>query len=85
MKRTKKIASKLLFIVVISSVVAGIYLIYFFTIGVPKTQARNYYNLALIKEKEGNNQQALEYLRLAKSTWGEEYIDRKIEELTSKE
>jgi hypothetical protein len=83
MKKTKRIASKFLFIVIVSSIVAGIYLIYFFTIGVPKTQARNFYNLALEKEKEGNIEQTIEYLKLAKNAWSETYIDQKIEELTS--
>jgi len=50
------------------------FLIYFYTIGIPKTQARNYYNLALEDIQSGNLKKAEEKLKKALSYWEEEYI-----------
>ena len=44
-------------VTLVSILVAGIYLGYMFTIGIPKTQARNYYNKA-IGEMGNNNKDA---------------------------
>lgn len=79
--RAKRIFSKLLLVVIVSCIVGAIYLIYFFLIGVPKTQARNYYNLALIEMEHGDNVKALEYLELAKTYWNEGYINDEISKL----
>jgi hypothetical protein len=68
-------------VLLVSAIIAGVYMLYFYTVGVPKTQAKNYYNLALQEEEKGNILQAIKDLETAKSYWNEEYINIKLEEL----
>ena len=72
---------KILLVLFVCIGVTGLFLTYFFTIGVPKTQARNYYNAALKEEEKGNREKALEYLNTAKGFWRETYIDQEIKNL----
>lgn len=77
-KPVLKVAFK---VIITCVIVSAIYLAYFFFIGVPKTQARNYYNSALKEIENGNNEKAKEDLRTALTYWDEDYIKVKLESL----
>lgn len=56
-------------------------MLYFYTIGVPKTQARTYYNQAMSALKEGERNHAIEDLQRALTFWHEPYIQEKLNEV----
>ena len=66
-----------------AAIVAIIYLAYFFTIGIPKTQARNHYNYALKLIDEGEKKQAMEELNIAKGYWNEKYIEEELQKISN--
>lgn len=78
------ILKKSVLVVLISGFVSLIYLGYFFAVGIPKTQARNYFLLALKQEEEDKIDEALRSLTVAKNYWNEDYILEKIETLSTK-
>lgn len=78
---TKKLIKNLIKLSIVGIIIGGVYMLYFFTVGVPKTQARNYYNKALIEIENGDNEKALEYLNNGQSYWREDYIKEEIEKL----
>lgn len=80
---TKDLAKNLLKAFIVSLVVAGIYMAYYVTIGIPKTQARNYFNLANSDLEVGDKESALKNLETAKGFWPEQYVLDKIEELSN--
>ncbi len=67
--------------VLVSIAVGALFLSYMYFIGVPKTKARNFYNLAVQAEKDGNKSKELEYLHQAADYWPEQYILQKISDL----
>lgn len=50
-------------------------------VGVPKTQARNYYNKGITNLEKGNKKQAIEDFEKALTYWEENYIKRELDEL----
>lgn len=58
-----------------------LFLGYLYFIGIPKTRARNFYNLAIQAEAQNNKMEAITYLETAKHYWAEEYIVKKLVEL----
>ena len=74
---------KLFLVVFVTSVVSGIFLLYFFFVGIPKTQARNYFNLAVENINNGNYVEAESNLVTAISFWRENYIVEKLDEVQS--
>jgi len=69
-------------LVLTMAVITSIYLIYFFSIGIPKTQARTYYNKAMedisLKHKQDLEKQDLQK---ALSYWPEQYIQEAYDKL----
>ncbi len=47
-------------------------------IGIPRTQARNFYNLGINELDKGNKTKALEYLNDGLKYWNENYIQDAI-------
>lgn len=72
---------KISILIIVSTIVSLIFLGYMYFIGIPKTQARNYFNLSVIEKENGNTEKELEYLIIAKEYWAEEYIVQRINEL----
>jgi len=66
---------------VVSLVVGILYMSYFYLIGIPKTQARTYYNRATIEMDKGNTDKAKEDLTKALSYWHEDYIAKALDDL----
>lgn len=60
---------------------AGAYMLYFYTVGIPKTQARNYYNQAIVKLEEGEREEAIKDLEKALTFWKEPYIEEQLKEV----
>lgn len=57
------------------------FFVYYYFIGIPKTQARNYYNLAEKYLGLNDKQIARRYLFQGLQIWPEDYIKQKINEL----
>lgn len=77
----KLILKNFLLVTLVSFLVAGVYLLYFVLVGIPKTQARNNYVIAL-KQIENKEYKAAESsLKTALSFWNEEYIQNKLDEV----
>lgn len=74
---------KLFQVTVVSFVVGLIYFGYIIFIGIPKTQARNYYNLATKQISENKIDEAKQNLEVAISFANEEYIQRSLDDLLS--
>jgi len=68
-------------VAVVSLISAGAYMLYFYTIGVPKTQARTFYNKAIEDLNAGERNKAVEDLQTALSYWHEGYIQDKLNEV----
>jgi len=68
-------------VVIVCIAVAAVYMLYFYTIGVPKTQAREYYNLAMTDLQSGERNKAIEELQKALTYWHEGYIQDKLNEI----
>ena len=65
----------------VSIVIAALFLGFMYFIGIPKTQARNYYNLAIQDEAKGDTQKELQDLKTAINFWPEEYILQKLQQV----
>ena len=76
--KLKSIFKNTFYVVFASIITAGIFFAYFFTVGVPKTQARTYYNLAISELESGNKEKAKDDLQTALSYWAEPYIQEKL-------
>jgi len=68
-------------VLIVSLLSAGVYMLYFYTIGVPKTQARTYYNKAIADIDAGERNKAIEELQTALTYWHEGYIQDKLNEI----
>ena len=68
-------------VLIVSLLSAGVYMLYFYTIGVPKTQARTYYNKAISDINAGERNKAIEELQTALTYWHEGYIQDKLNEI----
>jgi len=68
-------------VLIVSLLSAGVYMLYFYTIGVPKTQARTYYNKAITDIDAGERNKAIEELQTALTYWHEGYIQDKLNEI----
>jgi len=77
----REIIKTIALLFITSLIVSGIYLAYFFSIGIPKTQARNYFNLSQKYLEEGNTLEARNNLEKAYSFWPEEYIQIELDRL----
>lgn len=77
----KKLAKVSVLVILVSLVSAGLYLLYFYTIGIPKTQARTYYNQAISALKEGKREEAKQDLEKALQNWKEAYIQEELDKL----
>jgi uncharacterized membrane protein YukC len=58
-----------------------IFLLYLYFIGIPKTQARNHFNLAQIAENDGDVSTAKEEYKKALTYWNEGYIKEALEKV----
>ena len=67
--------------VLISIFIAILFLVYMKFIGIPKTQARNFYNLAINNLHQGEKEDAIKHLDNALIYWKEDYIIRKLNSL----
>jgi hypothetical protein len=65
----------------VSIIISLLFLVYLVFVGIPKTQARNYYNKALIELENNNIEKAVNYLQTALNYWDEKYIRRKLYEI----
>lgn len=65
----------------ISTLLSLLFLLYMWQIGIPKTQARNYYNKGVVNLEKGNKKQAELDFEKAMIYWEEDYIKRKLEEI----
>lgn len=79
--KIKKLAKVSVLVLVVSLVSTGLYMLYFYTIGIPKTQARTYYNLAISALKEGKKDEAKQDLEKALQNWKEPYIQEELDKL----
>jgi outer membrane protein assembly factor BamD (BamD/ComL family) len=79
----KSLLKKVLLIAITSVIVGLIYGSYFYFLGIPKTQARNYYNMAIKDLEDGKISDAKDKLEQAVNYWPEEYIEEKLKELKS--
>jgi hypothetical protein len=68
----------------VSAFAAISFLSYMYFIGIPKTKAALFYNLAVTELKSGNSLIAEAYLKDALSYWREKYILEKLKEIDSK-
>ncbi|BCX13722.1 MAG: hypothetical protein KatS3mg085_254 [Candidatus Dojkabacteria bacterium] len=68
--------------ITVSIVTFFAFCIYLIFIGIPKTQARNYYNKAIIAIEFGARDEAITYLSTALKYWEENYIKQKLLEIT---
>lgn len=75
-----KLKSVLIYFFICGAVLAG-FLSYMYFVGIPKTRARNFYNLAIQAESEEEIQTAINYLETAEHYWAEEYIIEKLQDL----
>lgn len=76
---------KLFQVTVVSLVVGLVYFGYIIFIGIPKTQARNYYNLAVKQISENKLDEGKQNLEVALSFSEESYIRNYLESLSSQE
>ncbi|MFS8131398.1 MAG: hypothetical protein ACMG57_05490 [Candidatus Dojkabacteria bacterium] len=79
--RAKRFLKTSVIVAIVAGISAGAYMLYFYTIGVPKTQARTYYNLAIKDLQEGDKEKAKVDLQTALNSWQEPYIQQKLQEL----
>lgn len=66
---------------VVSIIVASIFITYIYFVGIPKTKARNEYNKAVIELKLGNEDAVEMHLENALNHWNEKYIRETLLEL----
>jgi cell division protein FtsN len=57
------------------------FILYLYFIGIPKTQARNHFNLGQIAENEGDVSTAKEEYQKALDYWNERYIKEALEKV----
>lgn len=74
LKKLKKKYKEILAMIVISFLVFWGFLIYLHFVGVPKTSARNYFNLAVLEFDRRNYSKSQDYLNTAKEFWKEAYM-----------
>ena len=80
--RLNFVYENLLPLVIVSiALIAGFYL-YLTFIGIPRTQARNYYNQAVDEMDKGNNTKALEYVNEGLKYWNEPYLNDLKQKIT---
>ncbi len=65
----------------VAVVVTVIYLSYFYLVGVPRTQARYYYNQGLIALENNDKQTAKENFEKGLTFWQEDYIINSLKQL----
>ena len=65
----------------VSLLIVGLFMLYFYTVGIPKIQVRTYYNLAISELEEGNREDAKAKLQIALDYWKEGYIQEKLKEI----
>ena len=78
MKSLKKTLPKL---ILASLLTFGIYMAYYVTIGVPKTEARNFYNEGIKAQGLGNTELAKKDFQKALTFWHEQYIQDELDKL----
>lgn len=60
--------------VIVCGLVAVVYISYLFVVGIPRTQARNFYNSATLLLADGEIDQAKQELERAYAAWPEDYV-----------
>jgi hypothetical protein len=70
---------------IVTVLVGSLYLNYMFAIGIPKTQARNHYNLALKLLEYGETDKAIDELNTAQNYWDEDYIREALQNINKPE
>jgi len=83
-KNMQQKSSEFFYFVLVIFFVVSIYLLYLFTLGVPKTQARNLYLKAQERLKIGDVDGYLNYMKKSLSYYQEEYILSELEKNTKK-
>jgi hypothetical protein len=78
-----KLISNSIKVIIISIIISIMFFVYLQLFGIPKTQARNYYNLAEIQLGLNNKKLAEEYLVKAISYWPEEYIKQELQKISN--
>ena len=78
-----KLVVNTLKIIFISAIVSLTFYAYLQIIGIPKTQARNYYNLGEQALGKGDVNLAKEYLEKAMSYWPEGYIRQELQKISN--
>lgn len=79
--KIKKLLKTSVLVGLVCVITVAAFLLYFYTIGIPKTQARSYYNLAIQALEDGKKEEAIENLKTALSNWNEPYIAAKLQEI----
>ena len=69
--------------ILVGIIIGGIFLTYMFLIGMPKTQAANYYNLAKQQQGLGDKQKADEYFQKSIKAFLEPYIQKDYQDFQS--
>lgn len=86
MNRFKKVGKSFTAAVILGTISTLIFFLYMLLVGIPKTQARNYYNLAetILEQRDisvTEKEQAKSYLNRAIEFWPERYIQERLESL----
>lgn len=94
MSNFKKLGKGFVAAIVLSTISVFAFLLYMLLIGIPKTQARNYYNLAEevaatpyladTDSTESKHAQIRSYLERALEFWPEQYIKDRLEDFSFK-
>ncbi len=88
MNRFKRFGKGVVAAFLLGSISFLTFLVYMLIIGIPKTQARNYYNMAesileMPNPSKESIQKAKDYLETALVFWSERYIQEKLNEVNS--